>query len=139
MRQFDDCWNLRCSINEIDGKIRELQELNYAPRNQVLSGMPRGGGGNSIEQYVIRIDKYNQKKKHLQKKLDNLWDETVKLLEENGIEDENIILMRYHFYVGLSWSECSKKMKNEYPAQKWYRQKCYGRYESVIYKINKNR
>ena len=60
-------------------------------------------------------------------------------MKGNGIKDENIILMRYHFYVGLSWSECSKKMKNEYPEQKWYSQKCYGRYIAVLSKINNNR
>lgn len=134
---LDDCFDLRESINDLDKKIQDLQELSYAPKNQVLSGMPKGGGCNAIEEYIIKLEKYNNRKEILVNRLNELWDKAVDVMKLHDITDENIILMEYHYYWGYSWSECSKKMKKRFPTEKWYRQKCNFRYRSVLSKIDK--
>ena len=136
MTAFDECIELRRSINEIDEKILSLRETIYSPRNQVISGMPRGGGSNAIEQYLIKVDKLIDIKNLREKRLSNLWNETVCTMQAHGIKEEYINLMYYRFYLGLPWKHSCSRVQENYTSQKWNENRVFRVYRMILSKIH---
>ncbi len=139
MRGFDECLELTRKIKEKEELICELKARVFTPRNQVISDMPRGGGGeNEIEKYIIKLEKLETLVKRLKDKRNDKWHLIIVSMSNCGImEKETVNLLHLRFYNGLSWEVCSKRMHGLYPDGKWNLNKCFRVYRSVLYKLNK--
>ena len=137
MKILDDCLELRRKINDISENIQMLQEVAYAPRNQVLNGMPRGGGENAIEKYIDKVEKLNKRKRGMTTQLNRYWNRASIVFENCEIDEQAVALMKFRFYDGLSWKRCCKVMQKLYPDDKWNENKCFRTYRVVLSKINK--
>ena len=137
MTLFDECLNTIHTIKDFDERIMELKAIAYSPRSQALNGMPRGGGVNAIEQYIVKIDKLEKRKKELQKWLDKVWNDAYNLMKSKDIADDEIQLMQLRFYSAHSWRACCAIMKKEHPDDLWNENKCFRVYRSILSKINK--
>ena len=139
MRELNECLELSQKIAEKQELICELKARVYTPRNQVISDMPRGGGGeNEIENYIIKLEKIETLVKHLKKKRCNLWQYLIETMYKCNITDtETLKLLYFRFYKGFPWDVCSKQMQQAFPNGKWNLNKCFRVYRSVLYKLNK--
>ncbi len=142
MRELDECLELRRYIQDkIDARIFEIKARIEAPKNQVITGMPMGHGENinAFDRYLIKLERYEQKKNRKEQELLEKWQIANDLLSENGIEKENIILLRLRFYKGYQWKRCVKEMAKDYPNSKWNINKCFREYRRILCITNKNR
>ena len=129
------------NFSKIDDKILEIKARVEAPKNQVITGMPRGHGENvnAFDSYLIKLERYEQKKRIKEQQLLELWQVAKDLLSENDIKKENIALLRLRFYKGYQWKVCAKIMAKDYPDSRWNINKCFREYSRVLCKIHKNK
>ena len=95
---------------QIREQIENIRALMTAPKSQVITGMPRGGGGNGdkIGEAISRIDKLERR---YAKKINELLEERKHI--ENVIEQlDNIerLLIRYKYFDGKTWDEVADKI-----------------------------
>ena len=139
MEELYECLRLSREIKEKVEAILELNSRALSPKNQVISDMPKGGGGD-----MNALDCYLQKKERLEKKKDELcvirdrhWDKATETFRKNGVTNpETITLMWFRFYKGCSWKGCAAKMREKYNNGKWNTNKCFRVYREVLCKIN---
>ena len=138
MRELDTCLELARKIKGKDEIICEKQYRMLAPKNQIITDMPKGGGVvNAMDDYLIWVEKLNRAKERLQNKLDTEWDNAKNILKNHGVtKDETIELMRLRFYCGLPWKKCAAKMQELYPDSKWNTNKCFRTYRAVLHKTS---
>lgn len=139
MQELKECLKIRRKIDEIDDKLLTLKEKSLSPKNQIITGMPRGGGfdGSNMDNYLIKVEQIKAEKDVLQKRLDTLWDKTTEKLFRNDIDTTYILMLKIRFYFGYSWRKCAARMAIENPKDKWNENKCFRVYRSVLYKMNK--
>lgn len=138
MHELDTCLEIVRDIRAKDESILTIRYRTMSPKNQVLTGMPIGGGGGkstAMDNYLIRVEKLNKAKERLQKQLDCEWNNVVGIFADHGITDaEMIALMQYRFYFGYPWKKCSAKMQEEYPKGRWNINKCFRTYRDILHK-----
>ena len=140
MRALDRCLSLRRRLNEIDEKIELLQFNIDSPRSSVISDMPKGGGprGNPLEEYVIKLEELENKRKRINAVLVELFKEVCSTMAKAGIDDQAREMMKYRFYHGQQWKACAVIMNKKYPQSNWNVNKCFRVYRAILCKINKN-
>ena len=118
-------------LEQIKEQILSIKALILSPKNQVITGMPRGGGGNSdkIGEVLCKIehlenkylDKYNQ-----------LLREREKIEEAiSTLESKERLLIRYRYIDGNAWEDIADKLN--YSIDNIY--KLHGK---ILQKIAKN-
>lgn len=140
MKTLDRCLQLRRRINEIDEKIETLKFNIDSPRSSVISDMPKGGGtrGNPLEEYVIKLEELENKRKRINAVLVELFKELRSTMAKAGIDDQACEMMKYRFYHGLQWKACAAVMNKKHPKNNWNVNKCFRVYRAILYKMNKN-
>lgn len=135
MYELDRCLELARSINKIDEQIEELECGVKSPKNQVITGMPRGGGGgNQLDMYMIRLERLEKRRDKLRDKQSALWEKACVKFRKGNVDVEHIQLMYYRFELGLKWKKCCDFMALIYPYQNWNINKAFRVYRAVLKK-----
>lgn len=139
MVELDACLELAKKIRQKDETILDLKSNVLAPKNQILSDMPRGSGTTTSpqEDYLIRLEKLTDEKRTLQEQRVSIWFDAVAKLKEADVTGASAYeMLKYRFYCGYPWKVCAKKMKNQYPTEKWNLNKCFRVYSGILHKID---
>lgn len=140
MNEFEECRHLVERIQRKYEKIEYIREKLYAPKAQIITGMPRGGASdNSIEKYLSDIEEEEAKIKSLKQILSEKWFDIVERLYRENVKDENILLMQERFLNCRPWVKCAEYMQQQFPQSKWNVNKCFRVYRDNIYKLNKKK
>lgn len=138
MKELTECLNTRRKINEINDKLYELRASVLSPKSQVITGMPRSGGGgdnNAIERYMIRAEKLTEKVERLEAYQAEQWEIVLSRAKEARISVRNIELLYYRYVKGLSWKVCTAKMKKKY---KWWNiNTSFRKHRETLYALDK--
>lgn len=106
--ELEKCFEIRKRIDSIEERIMEMKTLIYAPKNQVITGMPNSiisGGG--LEKGICLIEKLAEDKNRLQEELDDIW-KNIKVKADSGlISDLEYEILFLRFYSGLKWKDIS--------------------------------
>lgn len=138
MKELDICLNIREQINDVEEKIAELKTATTSPKGQVISDMPRSGRiGNPIEDYIIRLEKLEQKKLRLEHRLKEKWGNAYIILNNSNVPNKSIKLLYYRYAKGLSWKDCVQKMKELYPNDLWNENKAFRLNRQALSKVTK--
>lgn len=130
MNELKECLELKRQINRIDEKINELKSAICSPKNQVITGMPRGGNNdNAIDKYLIKLERLKKRRANLQKQQSELW-ETIKR-KAGEITEQEQYLLYIRCVEGFPWNKCCMLMQKKY--KKWNLNKCF----RIYGKINK--
>lgn len=135
MRELKACLDIRREITEIEEKIFELREAVAAPKNQVITGMPRGGASdNVLDKYLIKVERLENRKNDLCVELHNKWNIVkMKLANANECKGSTLKILKLRFYHGCSWNKCVGIITKIYPDENWNINKAF----RVYGKINK--
>lgn len=116
MKELDSCLNLRRKINDIDEKIKTLQAAILSPKNQVITGMPRGGNNsdNAIERYLVKLEKLQRLKDNLLSHQKSIWVDIEDKAKAANIPEQDIYLLYLRFVKGKKWNKCAVKMNKKY-------------------------
>ena len=113
MRELTECLNTKRKIDKVDDEITELKAKIHSPKNQVITGMPRGGTNeNAIERYLIKLEKKEQYKTALLKYQSEQWKNAMQKIP--NIEEQVKHLLYIRFMQGLPWKKCANKMNEQY-------------------------
>lgn len=138
MRELDVCLDIRNKINDVDEEIEMLKAVATSPSGQVLSDMPRSGRiGNAIEDYIIRLEKLEQKRMRLEYKLKKAWSNAFIILHNSNAPNKSIKLLYFRYTKGLSWKECVEKMRELYPNELWNENKIFRLNRQALAKVTK--
>lgn len=131
MRELEQCLELRRKINGINERIEELRSSIETPKCQTLSDMPKGGGErNTIEEYIIKLERLEQKKAVIEQHLVSDWRTISADLKKNGVFDDVILMLKYRFFYGYRWKKCAVHMQ-------WNENKCFREYRAFLSKMHK--
>ena len=133
---FERCLDLHSRIREIDENILILKSKTMSPKNQIISDMPRGGScRNSIEDYISKIEKLEDRKKEARNTINTLWECSIIVeLNRRRAKDETIELLYNRFVNGFTWNKCNEAMKTKYPMNNWNKNKCFRLYMDILHK-----
>ena len=101
---------LRKEMAQLQDQIQSIRSLMLAPKNQVITGMPRGSrkSGDSIGEVLGRVEKlerrYTDKYNALLRKCEKI--ETV--IEPLSCRERALI--RYKYFQGLTWEQVALEM-----------------------------
>lgn len=133
---LEKCLELNGRIIRTDENIFILKEVAYSPRNQVINGMPRSEGGNALEKYLVKLEKYKNKRLHLKNELLTTWKKAAAIMGDNDISAEDIMMMYYRFFKGLAWKQVNNEMQKLYKHSGWNENKCFRVYRCILAKVN---
>ena len=91
-------------------QILSLREQIISPKNQVITGMPRGGNGSGdkIGEIISRVDELERKYLSKCKLLLEECESIEKAIET--LESRERLLIRYKYIEGLKWRKVAEKM-----------------------------
>ena len=117
MYELNECLRLTREIKAVAERLEELRTRAMSPKNQVITGMPKGGGmmHGSNEEYIIKQEKLNRKKERLSEKRSVMWERAYSLMLDKGAKKDHIELMWLRFYKGLKWAKCCAEMQKKHP------------------------
>lgn len=135
-KTLNKCFDKAEEIKEKEEDIIELKLKIKAAKCQIITDMPRGRAvGNSLENYLIKLEKLQSEKKALERQRNNIWQD-VKSADCRLLENAEIMNMLYlRFYLNTPWNEVARRLKKLYPNTNWNANKCF----RVLNKINKIR
>ena len=139
MQELNECLNLAREIKEKRELLAEMQYRSISPKNQILSGMPRGGGAqlNQIERNLIQSEKLKKAIRALEHERLETWKCATFRLKKAGVtNDEHIKLLEMRFFYGFSWKKCNAIVTNLFPNSKWDINKCFRVYRASLRKVN---
>lgn len=130
MKELQECLEAKRYIDKIDERITELKTVIYSPKNQVITGMPRGGNNeNAIEKYLIKLEKLKSRKADLLKYQSEQWG--IVKEKAGNISEQEQYLLYIRCVEGYSWQKCVSIMQKKY--KNWNINKAF----RVYGKINK--
>ena len=113
MKELQECLELKREIERLNEIIVEIKAVVFSPKNQIITGMPRGGNGeNAIEKYLIKLEHLEERKKALYKDLSDTW-QVAEVKMPNLSEQERYVLY-IRFARGLPWKRCAVEMNKLY-------------------------
>lgn len=143
MRELDECLRITREIEKVREKLLIIKAAIQAPKNQIISDLPRGGSNpvNAIEMYLEKAEQFESDLRALKNERAENW-ETFKQIAaaESDVTKEDIHLMQLRFVRGYSWNKCTAVMRSRHD-KKWNANKTFRRYRKVLSsctKINSN-
>ena len=136
MKELTECLNIKRKIDEIDEKLYELRAAILSPKNQVITGMPRSGGGvdnNAIEKYIIKAERLEAKREKLKAYQIELWQGIMHKCNKAHIPKKDRSLLYFRFIKGMSWKACTNEMQKRY--KKWNINTTFRRYRKTLYAL----
>lgn len=138
MQELKECLELKREINKLNDKIKEIEAITKAPKNQIITGMPRSNNmDNVMDRYLIKIESLEEKRNTLQNLLDDKWDCLFPILVNCNLNAETIELLRLRFYKGLPWKICVSRLRKKYPKDKWNENKAFRLYGKAMILLRK--
>ena len=133
MQLFNECLDLRKQITTLTEQLYEIQSVLSSPKNQVITGMPKGKGGESsgFDRLIDRKDLLQEKKEKAENLLCSKWREANKVLIKAGANATDRELMCYRFYGGFPWKQCTKIMQRKYGST-WNENKVFRVYRCTM-------
>ena len=129
MKELDECLRIYKEIRKIDDKIETLRAAILSPKNQVITGMPRGGNSdNAIEKYLLKLERHNKRKAKLIKNQAEQWQQ-AKCKFKNDISAQETKMLYMRFVLGYQWKKCAVKLQKEYG--NWNINKCFRIYGKI--------
>lgn len=138
MQILEDCLEKTRKIKKVEEQIAELRERAMSPKNQLITGMPRGGaGGNQSESYMVKLERLEDRRKRLIRQRDELWEEIIYTIDAKGeVKEEHVSLLQYRFFKGLQWKKCCALMCQKYPESSWNMNKVFRVYRQILRKFS---
>ena len=131
---FDDCYNLKVRILELDERIEEIQTVLYYPKNQMLSDLPKGGGTDStLDNLLTKLDELKEEKSIQEAAHADKWAQIVERLDKCNVPQSEKDLLELRFYFGFTWKYCIPIM-TERTGEEWNENKVYRIYRDVCEK-----
>ena len=96
---------------QIKDQIETIKSAMLSPKNQIITGMPRGGGGKSHDRIGDVLSKIERLEQKYLDKCNQLLQEREKI--ENAIsplESRERMLIRYKYFELLAWEEVAAKL-----------------------------
>lgn len=132
---LEQCLDKTRIIKELDEQIAELRARATSPKNQIITGMPRGGGGgNQSERYMERLERIEARRNKVCTERNVMWCRLEECLHHESPEYRT--LLKYRFYYGLRWKACCDKLKETYPNSKWNMNKVFRIYRQILRKFS---
>lgn len=133
MRQkLEQCLSLTRKIKDKEEEIADLRAKTMSPKIQTITDMPKGGSvGNVIEQYIIRLERLQNKKGALEERRNKLWGAIELKLIECELNDEISKMLYLRFYNAYAWGRCAELLG-------WNANKCFRMYRKALTKVHKN-
>lgn len=104
---------LKAEAEQIRQKLLELESAMYSPKAQRLTGMPRSGGGGSVQDLLT--PRHIELQQVYVAKLAEITAEQIAI--ENAINDLEPLermLLRYRYIDGLEWSDICIRINYEW-------------------------
>lgn len=134
MKELEECLELRREIIKVDERISELKVI--TPKNQVITGMPRGGNTvNTADRYLVRLENLNTKRDAMELRLNSKWGRVKRALKEAEIRNEHIFMLKVRFYFGKDWNTCANIMAEKFGVEKWNTNKCFRVFRATLRKL----
>ena len=138
-KPLQDIYKLRRSIWNTQDTIDTLIARHTAPKNQILSDMPKGGssGKKEFEEYLIRKEALLDKLQRQREEIYIMW-----LAFLNGAEGAvdlsrmDISLLRLRYFNGYRWKKCVRKLQLLYPAVKWNENRAFRTHKQLMKQLN---
>lgn len=135
-KRLDTCLSTTRKIKDIEEDILEMRARAMSPKNQVITGMPRGGTAeNQSDSYMVKLERLSAKKRKLEFERDSQWDRIVEALLNKNVKMEHIELLRYRFYSGMQWRKCCALMCRDYEKSGWNMNKVFRIYRQILRKF----
>ena len=136
MREFDYCLQIKREIYDIDEEIYELRLKISAPKNQVITGMPRGGNNeNAMDRYVMELERLEKKKANLIKQQQKYFNSALQRIPD--ATEQEICLLRNRFIQNLPWKKCVSAMNEKKVYGKWNINRVFYTYRKINKKCMK--
>lgn len=130
MKELDECLKAKREIDDINEKIDTLRAAILSPKNQVITGMPRGGNNdNAIERYLLKVEKLEKRRTTLINYQLERWE----LIEDKNLPEQEQRLLFLRFMLGYSWKKCCARLHEEYGG--WNIDKIFRVYRSICKKL----
>lgn len=134
MYELKECLSATRTIKDVCEEIEEIRSKAMSPKNQIITGMPRGGFSRKSDDYVVRLERLERICEKMRFKRDDNWNYALKKFRDANIKPEYIQLMMLRFYSGLQWKKCCEIMIESYPDQNWNINKVFRTYRNVLSK-----
>lgn len=137
MHDLDRLLDINRKIEQLCEKIEVCEEKNTAPKNQLLSDMPKGKSrtSNEVEDYVIHKEQLCDELDRLIESKTINWYAFLNQTQEAHLNKRERELLKARFVDGKKWSVCAIQMKAKYPLEGWNENKVFRTYRSILYKI----
>ena len=115
MKELQECLTTKKKIDKLDARIYELRSAVLAPKNQIITDMPksRGGVGNPIEKYLLRLERLQARKDILLAYQREQWEKAQRKAQMTKQES---YLLYLRVISGLPWKKCVALTNKRYPS-----------------------
>lgn len=139
MKELEQLLELNRDIDILFDKLAMRRYSVTAPKRQILSDMPKGGGCrvNEIEDYIIHSETLRNDIRKLSETLEIKWLIFLNNYAETNLTVEERNLLELRFMHGYKWKVCAKQMDILYPNEGWNENKVFRTYRNIIQKIEK--
>ncbi len=139
MEELEKIADLRDKIKDYEEQLEKLNLKNTAPKNQIFSDMPKSSSEkNSIEEYVIKKEKIQEKIDCCFEDIKTNWRLAVVKFKKAGLSKVEIKLMKYRYLFNFKWKLCRKKMQKMFPETKWTDNRVFFTYRAIKDKLATN-
>ncbi len=139
MEELEKIADLKKKISDYEEQLKNLYFKNTAPKNQIFSDMPKGGNnGNSIEEYIIKMEKIENIITGYHLMLSKHWYSANIKFKKAGLTSLEIELLKYRFLCNYKWKNCIMKMQKKHPEMKWTENRVFFAYRAIRDKLAMN-
>ena len=113
MKELQQCLITKRKIDKKNEKIYALRAVVLAPRNQVITDMPRAKGNteNPLDTYLLRLEKLQQQKDNLLKYQADQW---KKVQRKAQMTEQETYLIYLRVIKGFEWKMCVNLTNKKY-------------------------
>lgn len=140
MKDLDDMLRLNREIDRVCDKLEECELRNTAPKNQLISDMPKGKSrtSNEVEDYVIYKTALIAEFESLVQTRWIMWLSFLNHTEGARLTQQERRLLKARFVDGKKWRICALQMRVFYPFEIWNENRCFRMYSEILHKITEN-
>lgn len=138
-KPLQDIFKLRRKIWSTEDAIDTLILRQTAPKNQILSDMPKGNGGKKeIEEYLIRKEYLLNKLRLQREAIYIMWLAFLNGAEGVELSRMDLTLLRLRYFYGYRWKKCVRKLQIIYPAVNWNDNRAFRTHKQLMKQLNED-
>jgi hypothetical protein len=114
VKELTECLDTKRKINKKREKIQELRMRILSPKNQIITGMPFGGGSteNAVDKYLVTLERLEKQEKALKNYQKKQWKKACEKIGD--ISEQNKELLYLRFMKGYQWKKCVIILNDKY-------------------------